>query len=145
MFRRPESVLVLVHDQHQQILTMQRQDDLSFWQSVTGSLEPGEHPEQTAYREVFEEINVDIRAMKLKLINLNQSTQYQIRPQWRHRYSPDVTTNTEHWFALQIPSHTHIILTEHVAYEWLSCEAAIEKMWSSTNCAAIRAYFPASI
>ena len=145
MYRRPESVLVLVYDQNQRILTLQRQDDLSFWQSVTGSLEPGEQPEQTAHREVLEEINVDIRAMGLELINLNRSTQYQIRPQWQHRYAPGVTVNTEHWFALQIPAQTQITLTEHVAYQWLSCAAALEKMWSSTNREAIKTYFPASV
>lgn len=134
-------MLVLVHDQNQQILTLQRQDDPSFWQSVTGSLEPGELPEQTAHREVFEEININADAMGLNLINLHQSVQYEILPQWRHRYPPGVTVNTEHWFALQVPSDTVITLTEHLAYEWLSCEAAIEKMWSPSNCQVISSYF----
>lgn len=141
MFRRPESVLVLVHDQNQRILTLQRQDDPGFWQSVTGSLEKQELPEQAAHREILEEINVDITGAGLNLINLHRTLQYEIRPQWRHRYPPGVTLNTEHWFALQIPSHTPITLTEHMAYQWLSQEQALEKMWSPSNRDAITMYF----
>jgi len=135
-------VLVLVHDQNQHILTLQRQDDPGFWQSVTGSLEPEELPEQAAHREILEEINVDIVGLGFNLVNLHHTLQYEIRPQWRHRYPPGVTLNTEHWFALQISSQTPITLTEHIAYQWLSQEQAITKMWSPSNRDVIRMYFP---
>jgi len=135
-------VLVLVHDQNQRILTLQRQDDPGFWQSVTGSLEPDELPEQAAHREILEEINVDIVGLGFNLVNLHHTLQYEIRPQWRHRYPPGVTLNTEHWFALQISSQTPITLTEHIAYQWLSQEQAITKMWSPSNRDVIRMYFP---
>lgn len=135
-------MLVLVHDQNQRILTLQRQDDPGFWQSVTGSLEPDELPEQAAHREILEEINVDIVGLGFNLVNLHHTLQYEIRPQWRHRYPPGVTLNTEHWFALQISSQTPITLTEHIAYQWLSQEQAITKMWSPSNRDVIRMYFP---
>ena len=135
-------MLVLVHDQNQRILTLQRQDDPSFWQSVTGSLEPEELPEQAAHREILEEINVDIVGLGFNLVNLHHTLQYEIRPQWRHRYPPGVTLNTEHWFALQISSNTPITLTEHITYQWLSQEEAISKMWSPSNRDVIRMYFP---
>ena len=134
-------MLVLVHDQNQRILTLQRQDDPSFWQSVTGSLEPEELPEQAAHREILEEINVDIAGLGLNLVNLHHTLQYEIRPQWRHRYPPGVTLNTEHWFALQISSQTPITLTEHITYQWLSQEQAKTKMWSPSNRDVIRMYF----
>lgn len=134
-------MLVLVHDQNQRILTLQRQDDPSFWQSVTGSLELEELPEQAAHREILEEINVDIAGLGFKLVNLHHTLQYEIRPQWRHRYPPGVTLNTEHWFALQISSQTPITLTEHITYQWLSQEEARNKMWSPSNRDLIRMYF----
>jgi len=121
---------------------LQRQDDPGFWQSVTGSLEPEELPEQAAHREILEEINVDIVGLGFNLVNLHHTLQYEIRPQWRHRYPPGVTLNTEHWFALQISSQTPITLTEHIAYQWLSQEQAITKMWSPSNRDVIRMYFP---
>ena len=37
--KRPESVLVIIYDQHHRVLVMQRDDDASFWQSVTGTIE----------------------------------------------------------------------------------------------------------
>lgn len=141
VLRRPESVLILIHDQDQHILTLQRQDDTSFWQSVTGSLEPNEKPIQAAHREVAEETGVSIAGLGLTLVDLQHTIQYEIRPQWRYRYPPDVTVNTEHWFALQVPRNTPITLTEHVAYEWLSQQQAIDKMWSSSNRDIITHYF----
>ena len=53
--KRPESVLVVIYNDADQVLAMQRQDDPTFWQSVTGSIELGETPLQTAIREVEEE------------------------------------------------------------------------------------------
>lgn len=44
-FKRPESVLVVICEQETgRVLMLQRRDDPAFWQSVTGSLEPGETP-----------------------------------------------------------------------------------------------------
>jgi len=43
-YKRPESVLVVLYDEHHRILLLQRDDDASFWQSVTGTIETGESP-----------------------------------------------------------------------------------------------------
>lgn len=74
--KRPESVLVIIYDQHHRVLVMQRDDDASFWQSVTGTIEIEEQPIQTAYREVAEETGFILIRYKcpfkiaIKLINL---------------------------------------------------------------------------
>ena len=39
---------------------LQRQDDSTFWQSVTGTLETNETPRETAIREVWEEVGLKI-------------------------------------------------------------------------------------
>ena len=61
-YKKPESALVVLYDQHYRVLLLQRQDDPTFWQSVTGALEEGELPLETAYREVCEEIGIDAKA-----------------------------------------------------------------------------------
>ena len=59
MFKTPISALVLIHTMDLQVLIMERADRAGFWQSVTGSLEPGETPLNTAIREVWEETGLD--------------------------------------------------------------------------------------
>ena len=48
-FKRPESVMVVVHTVDE-VLLIKRADHDCFWQSVTGSIEHGEQPEKTAVR-----------------------------------------------------------------------------------------------
>lgn len=139
-FKRPESVLVVIYDQHKQVLALQRQDDPNFWQSVTGTLEIGELPAETAVREVLEEIGVDIIKHEYQLFDADHTNQYEIRPQWRHRYPPNVTTNTEYVYLLEIASDICIRLTEHLAYRWISPQEALQLMWSESNRDAIKKY-----
>ncbi|MDH3954436.1 MAG: NUDIX domain-containing protein, partial [Gammaproteobacteria bacterium] len=54
-FRRPESVLVVVCSDDRQVLLLRRRRPFEFWQSVTGSLLPGETHEEAARRELMEE------------------------------------------------------------------------------------------
>ena len=49
-FKRPESVLVVVHTADGLVLMLERVSPPRFWQSVTGSLEPGESFEAAARR-----------------------------------------------------------------------------------------------
>ena len=136
-YKRPESVLVVLYDQHHRVLIMQREDDPDFWQSVTGTLEPDELPIQTAYREVAEETGVDLKALGLNLSPQLTQNEYIIRPQWRHRYPPNTSVNTEYVFAVQIPTDIPIHLTEHLAYRWVTIEEASQIVWSETNRNAI--------
>ncbi|WP_218354549.1 dihydroneopterin triphosphate diphosphatase [Alteromonas lipotrueiana] len=132
-YKQPESVLVVLYDEHHRILLLQRNDDASFWQSVTGTIEAGEHPEQTAYREVREEIGLQLHPEHHRVINCHQTNRFKIRSQWLHRYPPGTLYNTEHVFTAQIPATTPIVLTEHSAYEWLDKPAAMARIWSPSN------------
>ncbi|MGO4892367.1 dihydroneopterin triphosphate diphosphatase [Flavobacterium sp. W21_SRS_FM6] len=141
-WRIPESALIVIYNMAGQVLVLQRNDDPLFWQSVTGTREQGESPLQTAIREVREETGIDITASNYQLVDCKQTNQYEIRSRWRHRYPPDVSTNTEYVFSVQVVNDQQIILTEHSAFSWLPKAQAIEKVWSETNKAAIERFVP---
>ena len=94
----PFSVLVLIHTSALEVLLIERADHPGFWQSVTGSLDPGETLRQTAVREVFEETGIAVAPEDLD--DWQVENRYEIYPFFRHRYPPGVTHNTEHVFGL---------------------------------------------
>ena len=143
MFKTPISALVLVYTQKShtpdlQVLIMERADKAGFWQSVTGSIEGDETPQQAAIREVFEETGLD--AIKYKLQDWQASNVYEIYPHWRYRYAPGVIENTEHLFSLELPSAVPIKLApdEHVRYEWVDWREAASRVFSWTNIDALK-------
>jgi dihydroneopterin triphosphate diphosphatase len=139
-YKVPESVLVVIFDGDAQVLLLQRSDDPDFWQSVTGAKDdPTESWAHTALREVAEETGIDAQLMGCRLVDLRVENRYALWPQWRHRYAPDVTHNTERVFALQVPNGQAVCMSprEHLAYEWLSATAAIQRCRSATNADAI--------
>ena len=144
----PISVLVVIYKSNRDVLLIERADRPDFWQSVTGSLDA--HSEDLAIaatREVFEETGIAVELLPAgALQNMCHQIEYEIYPDWRFRYAPGVTKNTEHWFALQVPDNTAITLSprEHVAYEWLPFEVAAQKCFSPSNGDAIRKLFLAS-
>jgi dihydroneopterin triphosphate diphosphatase len=143
----PISVLVVIYKSNRDVLLIERADRSGFWQSVTGSLDAlDEDLAFAAAREVLEETGIAVDQLpKDALQNLHHQIEYEIYPEWRFRYAPGVTCNTEHWFALQVPYNTQITLSprEHVAYEWLSCEEAAKKCFSPSNGEAILKLFSA--
>lgn len=141
-YKRPESVLVVLYNEHSQVLVMQRNDDPDFWQSVTGTIEAGESPIVAAYREVGEETGVNLSPQSGDIVDCQHVNQYEIRKEWQHRYPPDNFVNTEYVFVTQIPSDSRIILTEHSAYEWLDKPTALARVWSPSNRNAILAFVP---
>ncbi|MGB3724408.1 MAG: dihydroneopterin triphosphate diphosphatase [Glaciecola sp.] len=141
-YKRPESVLVVLYNEHQQVLVLQRDDDPYFWQSVTGSLEDDETPIQTARREVLEETNINLYHHPLSVIDCRLTNQYHIRPDWQSRYAPGVNVNHEYVFCAQVSRAVDIKLTEHLQYLWLAKQDAIDKVWSPSNKAAIDKYVP---
>ena len=141
-YKRPESVLVVLYNEHSQVLVMQRNDDPDFWQSVTGTIEAGESPIAAAYREVGEETGVNLSPQSGDIVDCQHVNQYEIRKEWQHRYPPDNFVNTEYVFVTQIPTDSRIILTEHSAYEWLDKPTALARVWSPSNRNAILAFVP---
>lgn len=138
MFKNPVSALVLIHTVDLQVLIMERADKTGFWQSVTGSLELGETPQQAAIREVFEETGLD--ATQYDLQDWQATNTYEIYPHWRYRYAPGITTNVEHLFALELPQKVAITLApnEHVQYEWVDWREAAKRVFSWTNVDALK-------
>ena len=59
-YKHPVSVLVLVHTADLQVLLLERADRPGFWQSVTGSQDPGETLAETARRELAEETGIQV-------------------------------------------------------------------------------------
>jgi dATP pyrophosphohydrolase len=140
-FKRPESILVVVYaTDTQRVLMLLRKDDSSFWQSVSGSLEQDETALQAAKREVAEELGIIIADQHLNLIDCQRTVDFEIFPQFRHRYKSHVTHCREHWFLLPLPQEMKVRLTEHSDYCWANAESAVEMTKSWNNALAIKEF-----
>jgi dihydroneopterin triphosphate diphosphatase len=135
----PVSALVLVHTPDLRVLLIERADAPGYWQSVTGSQEPGESLPATAARELREETGIEA-ADHGGLTDWQMSNVYEIYPRWRHRYAPGTTHNTEHVFALEVPAPVPVRLDprEHRAFAWLPWDEAAAKCFSWSNRDVIR-------
>jgi dihydroneopterin triphosphate diphosphatase len=133
----PVSTLVVIHTPADEVLLLERADRPGFWQSVTGSQDPGETLRETAVREVAEETGLD--ASRFELTDWNLQNVFEIYPIWRHRYAPGVTHNTEHVFGLQVPGPLEVKVAprEHLAAMWLPWQEAAERVFSWSNRKAI--------
>ena len=143
----PISVLVVIHKSNGEVLLIERADKANFWQSVTGSVDSlDEDLGVAAAREVLEETGIDVDSLPAgSLQDMHHQIEYEIYPQWRHRYAPGITKNTEHWFSLLVPDDTQVQLAprEHVAYQWLPFADAASKCFSRSNGEAILSLFSA--
>lgn len=137
MAKIPVSTLVVIHTPALEVLLIERADRPGFWQSVTGSQDPGETLRETAAREVGEETGILARPADLD--DWMVTNAYEIYPLWRHRYAPGVTHNTEHVFGLRVPAAGPVRLApdEHLAFDWLPWREAAERVFSWTNRQAI--------
>ena len=139
----PESVLVVIHTAALDVLLIERADKPGFWQSVTGSKDALEEPnEVTARREVLEETAIEVGSPAVPLGNLRDwglRNVYEIYPVWRHRYGAGVTHNTEHVFGLRVPREVPVRLSprEHLAQVWLPWREAADRCFSASNAEAI--------
>jgi len=133
----PESVLVVIHSPALEVLLIERADRPGFWQSVTGSKDALDEPAaETARREVAEETGIaggELRDWGVQNV-------YEIFPEWRHRYGPGVTHNTETVFGLTVPRDSVVTLSprEHLRHEWLPWAEAAARCFSPSNADAIR-------
>ncbi|MFN6961369.1 MAG: dihydroneopterin triphosphate diphosphatase [Rhodocyclaceae bacterium] len=135
--KKPVSVLVVIHDPQANILLLERAAHPGYWQSVTGSLEDGETPLETAVREVEEETG--IRSEPSRFIDWHLSNRFEIFAKWRDRYPAGVTHNIEHVISLCVPRHTPVVTApgEHRAFRWLPWRAAAAACFSWSNRDAI--------
>lgn len=135
-YKRPESILIVIHTPDGEVLLLRRVSPADFWQSVTGSLEWGESAEAAARRELAEETGFDASGLQATDLEFT----FPIVPPWRERYAPDATTNHETVFSLLLPAPRAPRLdpAEHSEYRWLPKEEAIALASSWTNRDAIR-------
>ena len=137
-YKVPVSVLVVIHTPDLEVLLLERADRPGFWQSVTGSQDPGETLAATAMREVREETGLD--PAQFELTDWKKENRYEIYQRWRARYAPGVTHNVEHVFSMRVPQPLPVTLApaEHLRYRWLPWREAAEAVFSWSNADAIR-------
>lgn len=135
--KQPVSVLVVIHTPDRQVLLLERAAHPGYWQSVTGSVEPGETLLQTARRELGEETGFSAEDFPLR--DWQHTCSYEIFAEWRHRYAPGVTHNTEHRFSLCLPAPLRPRLSpaEHRDFIWLPAHEAAARCFSWSNREAI--------
>jgi len=141
-FRRPESVLVLVYTDGGEVLLLKRTKPVSFWQSVTGSLEAQESPIDAARRELLEETGL----RGVPLVDCECSNLFVIAEAWRDRYAPGVTHNKEHVFCCRLvekPAEVRLSAQEHSEFQWVSVSDAIDIVSSWTNRQALEQFVAA--
>jgi dihydroneopterin triphosphate diphosphatase len=137
--KHPVSVLVLVHTAALELLLLERAARPGWWQSVTGSLDAPDEPlAAAAAREVREETGIEAQPGRLRAWNLVYT--FEIYPQWRHRFTPGTTHNTEHVFSLELDARVEVTLApqEHRASRWLGWREAAAECFSWSNRDAIR-------
>lgn len=132
VYRRPESVLIVVYAGTGEVLLLHRHSPFEFWQSITGTLQPAETHAEAAARELAEETGFGADA---SLVYTGVSRVFVIDPRWRHKYPPGVYENVEYeWrFRLEAPQAVTLSPSEHSAFCWVPLDEAIERVWSWTN------------
>jgi dATP pyrophosphohydrolase len=140
LYKRPESVLVVVYTHRGGVLLLRRRRPPGFWQSVTGSMEWREASLDAARRELYEETGLAGEGMQ----DCQRSHFFEIFPIFRTLYPPGVTLNLEHVFCLGLSRAPPIMLDprEHDAYVWVEKPRALVLCSSYTNRDAIIACVP---
>ncbi len=135
-FRRPESVLVVVHTPVLDCLLLERVEPRGFWQSVTGTLRWAETPAECAARELAEETGL----APLGLRDAHVQRSFPILPAWRSRYAPGVDRTSSTSGISRCPTcapcRSSRPSTSRIC--GLPIEAAIEKVASWTNREALQ-------
>ncbi len=121
-------VKVLVHDGERVLLLHRRAERGNFWQPITGSIEDGESPDQTARRELAEETG---HTGEPQALDLRQS--FLIESQFLESRYPAPIIASEVGFVARIDSRAPIQLdaVEHDTYGWFTFAEAYERIrWS---------------
>ncbi len=121
-------VKVMVHDGARVLLLHRRPERGNFWQPITGSIENGEGPLQTARRELAEETG---NAGEVEDLGLMQS--FMIESHFLSAKFPPPVIATEIGFAARMPSDLAIRMDaeEHDDFGWFTFAEAYERIrWS---------------
>jgi lipoyl(octanoyl) transferase len=121
-------VKVMVHDDHRVLLLHRKPERGNFWQPITGSIEDGESPLDTARREIFEETGNRGEPTPL---DLEQS--FMIESQYLAARLPAPIIASEIGFAAALPSSAtiHMDADEHDEFGWFTFGQAYERIrWS---------------
>ncbi|MES2211646.1 MAG: dihydroneopterin triphosphate diphosphatase [Pseudomonadota bacterium] len=118
-------------------LLIERADWVGFWQSVTGSIEPGESLLEAAARELFEETGFG--PAHGQLIDAGYRETYDIFPRFRYRYDPEISQGTldVFWFVMNAQHAPILAPAEHLDYTWLHLNDAQLKVIAGPNRTAI--------
>jgi lipoyl(octanoyl) transferase len=119
-----------------EILMMLRVPTHGFWwQSVTGMMEPGEIPEETAHRELLEET-----ALRGTLRPLGLSHSFWVDPSIVHFPDAEPRFNTEICFSMEVAPDALVQLepSEHSEFLWCGPDEAFERMkWEGSKAALV--------
>jgi dATP pyrophosphohydrolase len=128
-YKRPVSVLVVIHTPALDVLLLERASHAGFWQSVTGSQEESETLIETARREVAEETG--IAALLKALVDWRVTHTFSLRARRHARHRARFLARTAAAAAVRLAPD------EHLAYVWLPWYDAAAKCFSWTNRDAI--------
>jgi len=118
-------VKVVVHDGERVLLLHRRPERGNFWQPITGSIEDGELPIETARRELAEETG---HSGAPEALDLQQS--FMIESQFLAAKYPAPIIATETGFAVEVPTGMPVRMdaAEHDDYGWFTFAEAYEKI-----------------
>lgn len=137
-YKNPNSILLIIFTTKFKVLLLKKNSKRDLWQSVTGSIELGEDPYDTALRELQEETGIN--KQKSDLIFDDLSHKFMIYSEWIDRYKESTYSNKEYIFSLKLNDEVSVELSrEHSSYKWVDLNDAIHLVFSWTNKAALKA------
>ena len=118
-------VKVMVHDDHRVLLLHRRPERGNFWQPITGSIEGGETPIETARREIAEETG---HGGDPEALDLHQS--FMIESQYLEGLHPAPIIASEVGFVARLASASPIQIDadEHDDFGWFTFGEAYERI-----------------
>jgi len=137
-YKNPNSILLIIFTTKFKVLLLKKNSKRDLWQSVTGSMELGENPYDTALRELQEETGINKQRSDLIFDDL--SHKFMIYSEWIDRYKESTYSNKEYIFSLKLNDEVSVKLSrEHSSYKWVDLNDAIHLVFSWTNKAALKA------
>ena len=118
-------VKVMVHDDHRVLLLHRKPERGNFWQPITGSMEEGESPLDTARREIIEETGHSGDPQELDLLQ-----SFMIESQFLESRYPAPIIASEKGFVARLSSQLPIRIDaeEHDDFGWFTFGEAYERI-----------------